>query len=165
MSSLTYLLGPIVRLGPNEVSTIDLPAVRTIYKVGSPFLKSQWYARFTGLAKLKATSIFSMIDAKEHAKHRRVQAHNFSEKWVKTLEPNISRNVALTVSGMKRETQDQGHTDVLKWFTFMATDVIGEASFGESFKLLEFGKVCSLPSRHWIIHSCRANSSTEKPIY
>lgn len=133
--------GPIIRLGPNEVSTIDLPSVHAIYKVGSPFLKSQWYARFTGLAKLKATSIFSMIDSKEHSKHRRVQAHNFSEKWIKALEPNITRNIEMTVSGMRKETENQGYVDVLKWFTFMATDVVGEASFGESFKLLEGGKV------------------------
>jgi cytochrome P450 len=82
-----------------------------------------------------------MLDSKEHAQHRRVQAFNFSEKWVKNLEPQIVRNINMTVSGMKRETDSQGYVDVLLWFTFMATDVIGEASFGESFKLLEFGKV------------------------
>jgi cytochrome P450 len=146
-SSITDLsTGPIVRLGPNEVSTIDLPSVRTIYKVGSPFLKSKWYQRFTDLAKLPTRPIFSMLDSKEHSQHRRIQAFNFSEKWIGNMEPQIVRNINMTVAGMKRETESQGHVDVLKWFTFMATDVIGEASFGESFKLLEGGKVSDFHS-------------------
>lgn len=141
-SRLLPFIGPIVRIGPTEVSTIDLPAVRAIYKVGSPFNKSSWYMRFVHVPKMtKSTPLFSMVDSKEHSKHRRVQAHNFSEKWIRSMEPQIVRNVNLTVSGMKRENEANGHMDVLKWFTFMATDVIGEASFGESFKLLESGKV------------------------
>jgi hypothetical protein len=31
--------------------------------------------------------------------------------------------------------------DVFKWWLFMATDIIGELSFGESFRMLEAGKV------------------------
>ncbi len=42
--------------------------------------------------------------------------------------------------------KSRGVADVFKWWTFMATDVIGELSFGESFRMLEHGKV-SLLSR------------------
>lgn len=35
----------------------------------------------------------------------------------------------------------RGAVDVYKWWMFMATDVIGELSFGESFRMLEYGKV------------------------
>jgi hypothetical protein len=37
--------------------------------------------------------------------------------------------------------QDRGVADVLKWWTFFTTDVIGELTFGDSFRMLEQGKV------------------------
>lgn len=42
---------------------------------------------------------------------------------------------------MAEEIQNRGATDVFKWWLFMATDIIGELSFGESFRMLEAGKV------------------------
>jgi len=43
---------------------------------------------------------------------------------------------------MKEEAiRTQNGADVLKWWTFMATDVIAHVSFGESFHMIETGKV------------------------
>lgn len=42
---------------------------------------------------------------------------------------------------MGEEIQTRGATDVFKWWLFMATDIIGELSFGESFRMLEAGEV------------------------
>lgn len=42
---------------------------------------------------------------------------------------------------MSEEMKSRGVADVFKWWTFMATDIIGELSFGESFRMLEHGKV------------------------
>lgn len=39
------------------------------------------------------------------------------------------------------ELTDHGVTDVFKWWLFMATDIIGELTFGDSFRMLEIGKV------------------------
>jgi hypothetical protein len=43
-------------------------------------------------------------------------------------------------------------SDVFKWNLFLATDVIGELAFGESFRMLQFGKAWILQhmSRVWI---------------
>ena len=35
--------GAIVRISPDEVSVIDLDSQKTIHRIGSPFLKSDWY--------------------------------------------------------------------------------------------------------------------------
>lgn len=43
---------------------------------------------------------------------------------------------------MRNELETRGVADVFKWWFFMATDIIGELSFGESFRILEMGKVC-----------------------
>lgn len=53
--------------------------------------------------------------------------------------------MALAVDRMKEEMKSRGATDVFKWFLFMATDVIGELTFGESFRMLELGEVWLAP--------------------
>lgn len=42
----------------------------------------------------------------------------------------------------------RGAADVFKWWLFMATDVIGELSFGESFRVLEAGEVTQLHQQY-----------------
>jgi len=42
---------------------------------------------------------------------------------------------------MGEEMKTRGAADVLKWWLFMASDIIGELSFGESFHGLEHGEV------------------------
>ncbi|TKA71971.1 hypothetical protein B0A49_05334 [Cryomyces minteri] len=48
----------------------------------------------------------------------------------------VRQRVDLAVAKIKRDAE-QGSADVLKWFTFMATDVSGELSFGRSFEMLQ----------------------------
>lgn len=52
--------------------------------------------------------------------------------------------VHMAISRMAEETQSRGVIDVFKWWLFMATDIIGELSFGESFRMLEAGEVSNL---------------------
>ena len=42
---------------------------------------------------------------------------------------------------MAEEMKTRGAADVFKWSLFMAADVIGELTFGESFRMLELGMV------------------------
>lgn len=49
----------------------------------------------------------------------------------------------MTIARIEEEIEKTGTADIFKWWTFMATDVIGELSFGESFRMLELGKVYS----------------------
>ncbi len=43
--------GNLVRIGPNEVSVVDLSAVKKIYAAGTKFSKSSWYSVFQGHRK------------------------------------------------------------------------------------------------------------------
>ncbi|PSN59195.1 cytochrome protein [Corynespora cassiicola Philippines] len=135
---LHEIYGPVVRISPSEVSIAELSAVKTIYKVGSPYVKSSWYAFFTG--DQEQLNLLTHTDPHAHSVLRRLVAYNFSEKWIKNLEPFISNNVKLAISRIADDVQTNGYSDVFKWFTFMATDVIGEASFGKSFHMLDTGK-------------------------
>jgi hypothetical protein len=42
---------------------------------------------------------------------------------------------------MADEIKSRGVTDVFKWALFYSTDVVGELTFGESFRMLDIGKV------------------------
>ena len=100
-------------------------------------MKSDWYDVFAG--NLGERNLLSMTDRYQHGQHRKLAAQHFSKKWISRLEPYVSKNVKLAIAGMSSEGKRNGHFDIFKWFTFMATDVVGEASFGESFRTLERG--------------------------
>jgi hypothetical protein len=55
-------------------------------------------------------------------------------------ESVIREKVELAVAKIKDDAK-RGDADVLKWWTFMTTDVMGHLSFGESFHMLELGEV------------------------
>jgi hypothetical protein len=57
------------------------------------------------------------------------------------MEPIVRDLVYLSIEQMKREMLKRGAVDVYKWALFTTTDVIGELTFGDSFRMLQQGKV------------------------
>ncbi|KAK5168932.1 uncharacterized protein LTR77_006241 [Saxophila tyrrhenica] len=130
--------GPIVRVSTEEISLADIKAAKIVYKVGGLYLKSDFYDAFTG--RQPVGNAFSMVDFHEHSRHRRLTSANFTEKWISNMEPFIADITRSATARMADEASRHGFTDVFKWFTFMATDVIGESSFGTSFRMVERGQ-------------------------
>jgi hypothetical protein len=56
------------------------------------------------------------------------------------LEVEVRKKVDMAIQKIRRDAL-QGEADVFKWFTYMATDVMGHLSFGEGFDTLETEKV------------------------
>jgi cytochrome P450 len=81
-----------------------------------------------------------MLDPKQHAARRRLFAQPFSKTSISGYEGVVKGMVDLAVEKIKRDAL-RGEADVLKWWTFMATDVSGELSFGKSFGMLRVEKV------------------------
>lgn len=106
-----------------------------IYQIGSPFLKTPWY----NIAVGDESGLFTLLDSKAYARHRRLLAHNYSENWIKNMEPYIAAKTRTAVSKMAATVDRKGYVNVNEWFWFMSTDVISEAAFGESFDLLKIG--------------------------
>lgn len=57
------------------------------------------------------------------------------------MEPIVLSRVQTTIDRMVEEMTSRKVADVFKWWLFMATDIIGELSFGESFRMLEAREV------------------------
>ena len=51
MIKLHEKYGNLVRTGPNEISVVDLPAIKKIYAAGTKFSKSDWYSVWQGHRK------------------------------------------------------------------------------------------------------------------
>ncbi|KAF7549664.1 hypothetical protein G7Z17_g6221 [Cylindrodendrum hubeiense] len=126
--------GPIVRISPREIAVADPESFAAIHRIGSGFTKSAWYDTIP-------EGIFAMREPKAHAQRRKLFARAFSAtelraNWEDTVRDKVER----AVEKIQGEAMEHGEVDVMKWWTLMATDIIGHLSFGESFEMLEIGR-------------------------
>ncbi|KAL2266087.1 hypothetical protein VTJ83DRAFT_5439 [Remersonia thermophila] len=70
-------LGPVVRIGPRELSINDLEAVRTVYQGG--FDKPVWYAVFDNYG---VPCMFSTRGMAEHSARKRLISHVYSKPYI-----------------------------------------------------------------------------------
>lgn len=131
-------LGPIVRIQPNHISVNDDAAIQVIYGHGSGFLKSSFYDAFVSIRR----GLFNTRDRAEHTRKRKIVSHTFSLKSVSQFEPYIHQNLELFVKQwddlIKTSKNPDGaaHLDCLKWFNYLAFDIIGDLAFGAPFGML-----------------------------
>lgn len=132
--------GGVVRVSPTEVAVADLAAVTQIHRIGSGFLKSKFY---TDMVPNETPGIFAMRDPHAHSARRKLFARAFSNSSLRTnWENDVRHKAELAIQGIKRDASGaENGADVLKWWTLLTTDVIAHLSFGESFHMLESGKV------------------------
>jgi cytochrome P450 len=113
-------------------------AVSAVHKIGAGFSKSAWY---DGITPGREPGIFAMRDPHQHSARRRLFARAFSvSSLLASWEPEIRQKTSLAVQKIQNDARGAG-ADVFKWWTLMTTDVIAHLSFGESFHMLEQGKV------------------------
>lgn len=129
-------------------------------------MKSSFYEIFD--KEQGESSILSTPNAATHGRFRRLMANSTSESSIKQVEGFVQSKVDLTLQRMEEDMREHGYVDVLKWWTYMATDVSAHLSFGESFRMLEQKKVSSrtLSSRTPFhnVPIANAGGRTEKPI-
>lgn len=83
-----------------------------------------------------------MADPKQHAQRRRLFAQNYSNTAILKFETVVGQKIDLALAKIQRDAK-AANADVMKWFTFMATDVAGRLHFGTSFGMLEKEEVSS----------------------
>jgi cytochrome P450 len=134
------MYGPIVRVGPNEISYIDARALKDIYghRTGGKeaFQKD---SRFYGLDASGAEGMFRAVDEDTHARQRRIFSHAFSEKALREQE-SIIKKYADKLTALLRQRavlQHEAPIDILRMYNYTAFDIMGELAFSESLNLLE----------------------------
>ena len=129
-----------MRIAPNEVSICDVAAFKEIHRIGTPFLKDKWYGSLNTGGPHVNLGLFSFQDPKAHAQRRKMLSRGFSQNYLRIQWENmIHEKVNLAIAQIKSESARNGSADVLKWFMLMASDVIANLSFGESFHMIESG--------------------------
>ncbi|KAH7137938.1 cytochrome protein [Dendryphion nanum] len=131
--------GPVVRLSPNEVDFSSVSGAKRIHAFKQPFPKGSMYnslRNFNG-----ATNVFNTRSLDDHARHRRLLSTAMSETNLKQFHNLIYDRADLVVEKLGLDMKKNGATDVFKWWLFYSTDVIGELTFGDSFRMLEQGKM------------------------
>lgn len=68
-----------------------------------------------------------------------------SASGLKSMEHVVHERASLAVEKIAQEMKETGKANVLDWWMFYSTDVIGELTFGDSFRMLERGKVGAYP--------------------
>ncbi|UZP43395.1 hypothetical protein NXS19_011211 [Fusarium pseudograminearum] len=126
--------GPVVRVGPTEVSLNSVDGYYKVHGVGSHCIKAPV---FDSIRFSHSPMLFTIRDPKFHAQRKRVLGRGLAamKEW---QESKIRRLAELAVSNIKKEAQE-GKSDVYKWWRCLAVDVISEMSFGKPFELLRPG--------------------------
>lgn len=136
--SLHERYGPIVRLSPTEVGVADLDAFKEIHKIGTKYMKSEWYLR---LANFPKAGVFTMLDPREHGPRRKLLSRSFSRSYlVQYWEPVVKEKALLAVQKIKEDAK-RSTADVYNWWMLLASDVSAHLAFGDSFGMLEMGRV------------------------
>lgn len=126
--------GPVVRIGPNELSVVDEKATKLLYGHGSKSVKGQWYRAWDSNNK---PGMFSTRSKEEHSFLRKRVSPAYTMSSILRYEQYIQPCLDLMMSKLKRHA-DQGHiVDLSDWTSWLAFDTVGTLAFGTTFGQLE----------------------------
>ncbi|TGJ80519.1 hypothetical protein E0Z10_g8247 [Xylaria hypoxylon] len=144
--------GPVVRIGPNEVSFSSPQVARNILSAGKRFYKTDFYTVFP---PPENPDIFTEIREEVHAMKKKVANVPYSMAAMRQLSPFIDDTIEFLVSRMGGFCTDpatvtkegpalsgkkpQPILDLGDWLHYFAFDVLGEVAFGRSFGFLAAG--------------------------
>ena len=151
-----------MRISPSEVAIADVSAVKKIYHVKETFVKSSWYQK---LVAGGVENVFSTGDIVFHRKHRRLLSAPQSEASLRTMVDLIEPKFTLAIQRMTEEMISRGAADVFQWWLFTTTDVIGELTFGSSFRTLDIGQVVPQDIQIPICSRYMLTKCIEKPVF
>jgi cytochrome P450 len=142
VDSLHKKYGRFVRIAPNELAVSDINSFHHIHRIGTDFMKSDWYHQMTGGGSRR--SLFTFTTAKDHSVRRRMFSKPMSRKsLLENWHDTVKDTTRLAVRKMHDAASSEGKVNVLDWWTFMAMDTVGRLMYGRSFGNLERGSVSS----------------------
>ncbi|KAK2790035.1 hypothetical protein FQN53_000690 [Emmonsiellopsis sp. PD_33] len=134
------LYGPIVRTGPNSVSSNTISGLKGIYGSRTCNVeKSDWYRVID--SSTGDSNTHSLIDRHKHAFQRRVLDNALSDNALKSAEEFIIDNVNIWCSRLAEGASKAGGWSSPKnmgdWATYLGYDIMGNLLFGKQFHCLD----------------------------
>lgn len=132
--------GPLVRVGPNEITTDDPEVLRKISSARSSYGKDDWYngARFNPYFP----TTLSTLDTVTHDTMKAKTTAAYSGRDASALEPQVDAQVKDLLALIRRKyisepaTQDLRLLDFAQLSSFFTLDVITGVGFGKEFGYL-----------------------------
>lgn len=135
--------GPVVRVGPNELSFNTARAFHDIYGIDSTRRQlakdPKLYAANTNGVK---DSVAGYVDDHNHSRQRRFLSHVFSERALLDQEKIIVKHIDYFLTRLREEwlpdnASRGGTVDMKSWFNYLTFDITGDLMFAETFGCLE----------------------------
>ncbi|KAF9787073.1 high nitrogen upregulated cytochrome P450 monooxygenase 2 [Thelephora terrestris] len=124
--------GPIVRVGPNELSIADVAAIPAV--LGSTGLpKGHWYG---SRQDLRASKNLQVLNGDAHANRRRLWNRGLSSDSIESYSDIIETRAAQLIDCLERQP---GKICLSSFFSRFAFDFLGDMAFGGGFELLRDG--------------------------
>lgn len=149
--------GPVVRIGPSEVSFIDKSAWSDIYSLKRSRQIERDPKSFPALTPNGAKFDLLTYSPTDHAKYRKVLNPFFSDKTTKEYEPNIHEHVDNMIGLLSNQVQNgQDRINVTKWLQWLTFDMVTDVCWGESFECVSKRKShpCLALSMDMVSMSC-----------
>ncbi|KAF5389778.1 hypothetical protein D9757_006016 [Collybiopsis confluens] len=136
--TLTLVLGPVVRIGPNKLHFNDRRAYHDIYAIAAK--DTQFYHNLLAHAR---ESSMSFSDPQEARDRRNLLAPSFSRQAVMKLEYSIQKKVDQLVNVLKDEHSTVDSSAQLSFaYRSLTSDVIAEYCFADSANTLSDPDFC-----------------------
>ncbi|KAI1074636.1 BcABA1, cytochrome P450 monooxygenase [Whalleya microplaca] len=133
--------GPLIRVGPNELSTDDPEVIRKMNSARSFYGRDPWYlaARFDPYHD----NVFTMLQAGPHDKFKAKIAGAYGGRETPALEPGIDDQINALIDLIRRKYVSDDNTSSLRRVdfaeitSFYTMDVITRSAFGQEFGCLK----------------------------
>ncbi|KAJ6457611.1 cytochrome P450 [Mycena sanguinolenta] len=137
--------GPVIRIGPNELSISDVGLLSSILGSDGMPKGPLWDGRVilsmnrkSAAAKEAARGqLINTRDPEVHAKSRKNWNRAFIPAAIKGYEPMLIRRVAQLVEALGAGTDTS--VDLSQWLSFFSFDFMGDIAFGGGFELMRDG--------------------------
>lgn len=135
MGDLHEKYGPVVRIGPDEITTISPTAWKDIY-ISKPVLPKDPYSQTPPLNG--AHSLFTAA-GDEHKRIRATLIHAFSDKALRDQALIVEEHTEKLIVRLQREASKSvdNVVDIQNFYGYATFDMVTDLSFGESFHGLE----------------------------
>ncbi|TGJ79516.1 hypothetical protein E0Z10_g9253 [Xylaria hypoxylon] len=155
--------GPVVRIGPNELSVCDPEAFLQIYRVNGAYSKSASYSVVKGS---RPFDLAGERNEKLHSAQRRLVARAYSMDSTMNLESQVDELVTPLLRKLDDVAFSKHIIDLGYWLQLFAFDVIGAVSFSKPYGFVSSGSdslgsdknffarlARSLHSAAWLMHA------------
>lgn len=126
--------GPVVRLGPQEVSVVSREGLRQVYTAGLE--KDPWYATAGIFTNYETPNLVSTLDHKTHSAEKRMISHLYAKSFIQ-YSPDIealSRRLIFDrlLPTLDRFAKHEEDVNVLDLFQWTGIDFMSAYEFGNA---------------------------------